>query len=239
MEIEETRDGRLLLLKIGPLGPVSNNAYIISDALTNEAIVVDAPEESEHVVTAAKAFDVRRIIVTHRHRDHWNGIDALLAGIDAPVYSHEADREPYTSYVKGTLDHDEDVEVGGLTLRVVHTPGHTAGCICLRLGEHLIAGDTLFPGGPGRTRSNADLQQEIDSIVSRLYVLPESTRVYPGHGANTTIGASKAEYAVFAAKQHDADLAGDVLWLSSRSVFGYRLSVEPATRRLRPLTVSR
>jgi hydroxyacylglutathione hydrolase len=215
MEIEETRDGRLLLIKLGPLGPVSNNAYIIADSETNEAIVVDAPEESEHVVAAAKGLNVRQIIVTHRHRDHWNGIEALLDGINAPVYSHEADREPYAQYITGTLAHDDEVEVGGLKLRVLHTPGHTAGCICLELGEHLISGDTLFPGGPGRTRNPEDLQQEIDSIVSRLYVLPESTHVYPGHGANTTIGASKAEYAVFAAKQHEPALSGDVLWLSS------------------------
>ena len=215
MEIEETRDGRLLLVKVGPLGPVSNNAYIIADSTTNDAIVVDAPEESEHVVEAAKGLNVRRVIVTHRHRDHWNGIDALLSGIDAPVFTHEADREQYAAQVNGTLAHDETVEVGGLKLRVIHTPGHTAGCICLELGEHLISGDTLFPGGPGRTRTPEDLQQEIDSIVNRLYVLPESMHVYPGHGANTTIGASKAEYAVFAARQHDPSLAGDVLWTSS------------------------
>ena len=215
MQIEETRDGRLLLVKIGPLGPVANNAYIIADSVTNDAVVVDAPEESEHVVAAAKAFHARRIIVTHRHRDHWNGIEGLLAGIAAPVHTHEADREPYAAYVNGTLAQDDIVEAGSLKLRVLHTPGHTAGCICLELGEHLISGDTLFPGGPGRTRSNEDLQQEIDSIVNRLYVLPVSTHVYPGHGANTTIGASKAEYAIFAAKQHDPALSGDVLWTSS------------------------
>ena len=215
MEEEVTRDGRLLLIKIGPLGPVSNNAYIIADALTNDALIVDAPEESEQVVAAAQGFRVRQIVVTHRHRDHWAGIDALLAGVEAPVFCHDVDREPYAGYVKGTLGHDDEVEVGGLRLRIVHTPGHTAGCICLHLGEHLIAGDTLFPGGPGRTRNPEDLKQEIDSILSRLYVLPDATHVYPGHGANTTILASKAEYAVFAAKEHDPALSGDVLWLSS------------------------
>ena len=128
---------------------------------------------------------------------------------------HEADREPHAGYVKGLLADGDEVEVGSLRLSVLHTPGHTAGCICLRVGEHLIAGDTLFPGGPGRTRSGEDLQQEIDSIVTRLYSLPEQTHVYPGHGADTTIGASKQEYAVFAAKPHDASLSGDVLWLTS------------------------
>ena len=213
--IEEVRDGRLLMLKIGPLGYAANNAYIIADGVTNEAIVVDAPEESEQVVAAAKAFNVRQVVVTHRHRDHWGGIDALLAGIEAPVLCHELDREPYASYVTKTIGDGDELAAGSLRLSVIHTPGHTQGCICLRLGEHLIAGDTLFPGGPGRTRTAEDLKQEIESISTRLYVLPDSTHVYPGHGANTTIAASKAEYAVFAAKAHDPALAGDVLWLES------------------------
>ena len=213
--MEETRDGRLLLIKLGPLGPFSNNAYVIADAETNDALVVDAPQESERIVAAARAFNVRRIVVTHRHRDHWGGIDALLAGIDAPVSCHEADREPYAPYVRGTLADDEEVEVGSLRLRVVHTPGHTPGSVCLLVSGHLVSGDTLFPGGPGRTQRPEDLRQEIDAIVSRLHVLPDATRVYPGHGANTTIGVSKAEYAVFAAKEHDANLCGDVLWLES------------------------
>ncbi len=215
MPEESLRDGRLLLIKLGPLGPVANNAYVIADSVTNDALVVDAPEESEQVVAATKGLNVRQIIVTHRHRDHWAGIDSLLRGIDAPVLCHESDLEPYASYVAGTLAHGDEVEVGGLTLRVLHTPGHTPGCICLWLGEHLIAGDTLFPGGPGRTRSNEDLQQELESIKSQLYVLPESTQVYPGHGANTTIGASKREYEVFASREHEPSLAGDVLWLNS------------------------
>jgi hydroxyacylglutathione hydrolase len=214
-EVTSLRDGRLQLIKIGPLGFNSNNVYIVADTNTNEALVVDAPEGSEEVIEAAKGFDVRRIVVTHRHRDHWAGIDVLKAGIDVPVLCHEADREPYESYVAGVLGQGDEVEVGGLKLRVIHTPGHTPGCICLLLGEHLIAGDTLFPGGPGRTRTPEDLQQEIDSIVNNLYVLPASTHVYPGHGANTTIGASRTEYDVFRSRQHDAGLCGDVSWLNS------------------------
>jgi glyoxylase-like metal-dependent hydrolase (beta-lactamase superfamily II) len=211
---EVTRDGRLLLIKVGPLGSFANNGYVIADSITNEALVVDAPAESEQLVAATRGLNVRRIIVTHRHQDHWAGIDSLLEGIDAPVYCHEDDREPYASYVKGTLAHDEDVDLGGLKLRVIHTPGHSPGSICLSLGEHLIAGDTLFPGGPGRTRSPEALAQEIESIVTRLHSLPDNVVVYPGHGANTTIAESKAEYAVFASKDHDPNLSGDVLWLA-------------------------
>src|SRR6476620_4460049 len=110
--IEETRDGRLLLVKLGPLGPVSNNAYIVADTATNDAVIIDAPAESTYVIPQTAGLNVRRIIVTHRHRDHWGGIDELLAGIDVPVYTHELDREPYYQYVRGTLAHDDEVEVG-------------------------------------------------------------------------------------------------------------------------------
>ena len=215
MTVEEVRDGRLLLVKIGPLGPVANNAYIVADTQTNDAVIIDAPEGCEAVAPETKGLNVRQVIVTHRHRDHWAGIDTMLSSFDVPVLCHEADREPYAQYVKGTLAEGDEVEVGGLRLRVLHTPGHTPGCICLHFGDHLLTGDTLFPGGPGRTRSNDDLQQEIASITSKLYVLPDNVAVYPGHGANSQIGASKAEYAVFTSKQHPPDLAGDVLWLSS------------------------
>ena len=128
MEEEVTRDGRLLLIKLGPLGPVSNNAYIIADSVTNDALVVDAPEESEIVVAATKGLKVKQIVVTHRHRDHWAGIDALLAGIEAPVLCHEADREPYAAYIKDVLADGDELEVGGViindvpTFRVDHMP---------------------------------------------------------------------------------------------------------------------
>jgi hydroxyacylglutathione hydrolase len=215
MQEEIVRDGRLLLVKLGPLGPFANNAYILADSQTSDAIVVDAPEGCEVVGPAADGLNVRQVVVTHRHRDHWNGIDAMLADFQVPVLCHEADREPYAQYVTGTLSDGEELEVGGLRLRILHTPGHTPGCICIHVGDHLLSGDTLFPGGPGRTRTNADLQEEIASITSSLYTLPDTLAVYPGHGANTTIGDSKAEYAVFAGKEHDPELSGDVLWLKS------------------------
>jgi len=213
-EEEVVRDGRLLLVKLGPLGAVSNNAYVVADSETNDAILVDAPEGSEVLAPAAKGLNVRRAIITHRHRDHWAGIDDLLKDFSVPVYCHDADKEPYERYVDGTLADGDEVEVGSLRLRVIHTPGHTPGSICLQVGEHLLSGDTLFPGGPGRTRSNEDLRQEIESIVSGLYTLPPEVEVYPGHGGNTTIARSKAEYEVFASKPLDPELSGDVLWLA-------------------------
>ncbi len=108
----------------------------------------------------------------------------------------------------------EEISVGGRTVKAIYTPGHTPGSTCYLVGGYLFSGDTLFPGGPGRTNSNADLMQSIESITTRLYGLPDATVVLTGHGDDTTIGESKKEYEVFAANEHPADLHGDVLWQS-------------------------
>ena len=133
----------------------------------------------------------------------------------APVYCHPAEPWLPRSKYDEELADGKVIEFGGQKLSAVFTPGHTPGSTCFVIGDNLFSGDTLFPGGPGRTQSNVDLQQEIESIASRLHTLPDGTAVYPGHGDNTTIADSKREYAVFAGKEHAADLHGDVLWLES------------------------
>ena len=210
MEIYE--EGQLRLVKAGPLGPFANNAYLIQDRETGEAIIVDAPAEGEQLLEALGEGRVTRIVITHRHPDHWVSIDALKSATGAPVSCHEADRGPYTGQVGDTLADGDEIEVGDLRVRVIHTPGHTPGSVCLLVGNHLISGDTLFPGGPGRTTRPEDLQQEIGSITSRLFALPDETSVHPGHGDDGSIGQSKREYAAFASREHPADLCGDVTW---------------------------
>jgi len=114
-----------------------------------------------------------------------------------------------------SLTDGDEVAVGGAVVRVLHTPGHTPGSVSLVTGGAVLTGDTLFPGGPGHSRTNEALQQEIVSITTWLHTLPDGTLVLPGHGDTTTVGESKAEYEVFAGKDHDPDLHGDVLWLES------------------------
>ena len=204
------------VIKVGPLGPFGNNAYVIADEGTKQAILVDAPAGSERALEAAKPYDVRAVIVTHRHPDHWGNIDLVKERLGAPVYCHEADRQPYEGKVDGTVADNQGIALGESVVRVLHTPGHTPGSICLLApasGHNvLISGDTLFPGGPGRSDSNAALNEMIASIASRLLPLPENTVVMPGHGDDTTIAASKREYEVFASREHPADLRGDVTW---------------------------
>jgi glyoxylase-like metal-dependent hydrolase (beta-lactamase superfamily II) len=100
-----------------------------------------------------------------------------------------------------------------VALRVIHTPGHTPGSICLFADGHLLSGDTLFPNGPGKTATPQDFRQVVDSIVSRLLVLPDDTQVHPGHGEETVLGREKERFAAFSRRPQDLNLCGDVLWV--------------------------
>jgi glyoxylase-like metal-dependent hydrolase (beta-lactamase superfamily II) len=204
------------VLRVGPLGPYANNVYIVADRATKRALLVDAPIGSAEALAAAKSYGVAEIVVTHRHGDHWAEIDAVKKALAVPVRCHEADRAPYAQKVDGTVNDGDEIALGETRVRVIHTPGHTPGSICLLVETPgalaLISGDTLFPGGPGRSGSPADLRQMIDSITAKLLVLPGDTAVHPGHGDGTTIAASQREYAVFASKTHDPNLCGDVTW---------------------------
>lgn len=197
------------------LGRFANNTYVLRPAGGGAVTVVDLPEGVEAVFAALGDTPVERLVVTHHHFDHWAGFDAARAATAAPVYAGAEETNLEASRQVRPLAHGETFRVGDAPVRVIHTPGHTPGSICLLVGGALLTGDTLFPGGPGRTRDPQALAQEIDSITSRLYVLPPETLVLPGHGDSTTVGRSREEYAVFASRPHPADLAGDVLWLES------------------------
>ena len=113
------------------------------------------------------------------------------------------------------LGDGDTISFGTVGLKVLHTPGHTPGSICFLTGKYLLSGDTIFPGGPGKTYSPDKLQQIIDSITGKIFVLPEDTRIFPGHGASTIVRREKVEFDVFSSRPHNASLCGDVLWLSS------------------------
>ena len=204
------------VIKVGPLGPYANNAYIIVDASTKRSIFVDAPMDGEKALPSAQGTDVHMIVVTHRHPDHWATLELVKEKVAAPAWCHEEDRGGIKPQIFDTLADGNEVVIGETKVRIIHTPGHTAGSICLYLdtvdGPALLSGDTLFPGGPGRSDSNDALKQMIGSITTRLFPLPENTHVYPGHGDDTTIGDAKKQYAVFAAKPFDTGLKGDVTW---------------------------
>ena len=212
--METIRDGDLEIVATGPLGNFGNNGYIVIDRGTNEAVFIDAPGEPEKLIAAAEAAGVQpsRVLLTHSHGDHTAGLEELRTHYGLSLTADS--REPWLNegQVDHAVAHGEEVAVGNVRLRVLSVPGHTPGSTTYVTGKHAFVGDTLFPGGPGRSSSNETLHQELDSITTHLYALPDDTVIYPGHGDRTTIGASKAEYAVFAAKPIPPDLHGDVLW---------------------------
>ncbi len=213
MEVFE--DGGLRLTKVGPLGPFANNAYVIADREAGEAVIVDMPAESSQTLEAVGDLRLVAVLLTHAHPDHWPEYDLVKGTTGAPVLCHPAERGMPAEKIDRPLADGDRLAVGGLSLPVIHTPGHTPGSCCFLVDRYLIAGDTLFPGGPGHSNSPQELQQNIASITERLYTLPGDTLVLPGHGDNTTIEQSRQEYAVFASRPHPPDLHGDVLWESS------------------------
>ncbi len=200
----------------GPTG-YGNNVWVVVDRSTGEAAFIDAPGDPEANIAAAEALGVKpsKILLTHGHFDHTPAIDALKEKYGAKLYADPGEPGLKDRQLDEPLKDGDLIPVGNLRFRVLSVPGHTPGSITFVCGKSAFVGDTLFPGGPGRSKDNAALQQEIHSITTRLYELPDDTTIYPGHGAITTIGASKAEYAVFAAKKHAPDLCGDVNWLES------------------------
>ncbi|MBM3142053.1 MAG: MBL fold metallo-hydrolase [Chloroflexi bacterium] len=203
---------RITRLELGPFG---TNAYIVVCQATGDSIVVDAPGEADKVLSQLAGTKPKYIVITHTHIDHIGALEELRAKLKIPVAVHPKDAARLPSRPDIELNDGDIVEVGKLKLKVLHTPGHTPGSLCLLVGKYLIAGDTIFPGGPGKTGRPADLKQIVKSIETKLFVLPDDTEVYPGHGDATVLGKEKKEFAAFASKPHDSNLCGDVLWLSS------------------------
>lgn len=204
--------GPLSITKFESLGPYGNNAYLIADRDAAEAIIVDMPAGSHALLDAVGRLKITAIVLTHTHPDHWADYDVVKSATGAPVLCNPAEVIMPSSKIDNPLGDGGEVAVGRGMIRAMHTPGHTPGSTCYLAGGILFSGDVLFPGGPGRTQTPADLLQSIKSITERLYALPDETVVLPGHGGDTTIGESKREYAVFASREHPPDLCGDVTW---------------------------
>ena len=196
------------------LGPFGTNSYILICQETNESVVVDAPGEAGMVVERLKKTQPKYILMTHDHFDHIGGLVELRSALEVPVAAHLADANDLPLEPDLLLNDGDEILIGANKLRVLHTPGHTQGSLCFFTDKYLIAGDTLFPGGPGKTQSPDDFRQIIKSITEKLFELPEETQVYPGHGEATTIREAKQRYEVYSAQPHDPNLCGDVVWTS-------------------------
>ncbi len=159
-----------------------------------------------------KGHHPQHILITHGHVDHVAGLPELKSFLNVPVAVHRADASALPLPADVFLQDGEIVFCGILQLQVMHTPGHTPGSLCFLVDGHLIAGDTLFPGGPGHTRSPEDLRQILESITRKILTLPDETMVLPGHGQGTILGKEKQAFQAFSARPQPPDLCGDVLW---------------------------
>lgn len=199
-------------LKIAPVGPLQVNCYIYWDEKTKDAFIIDAGEEPdliEHLVRR-DGLNVQYIINTHGHFDHIGANARLKKILNVPVAIHEDDvpllanahedamhfgiKSPKQPLPDILLKDGDMLKAGGLTLEVIHTPGHTKGGICLysRSEGLLFTGDTLFAGSIGRTDfEGGSFEDIINSIKTRILPLDDSTAVFPGHGLSTTLKREK------------------------------------------------
>jgi hydroxyacylglutathione hydrolase len=196
------------------LGPFGTNAYIVTCRRTRDSALIDAPAEANIIIDRLKNTTPKYILLTHNHMDHVGALTQLRAELKVPLAAHSADTRNLTSPPEILLNNGDTVWLGELEFTVLHTPGHTPGSLCFRFGRYLISGDTIFPGGPGKTSSPDNFEQIIESITEKIFILPDDTQIYPGHGNSTVLKKEKGEFAVFASRPHEPNLCGDVLWLS-------------------------
>jgi glyoxylase-like metal-dependent hydrolase (beta-lactamase superfamily II) len=177
---------------------VDNNVWLFGD--DDEVVVIDAAHDAQAILAAVGDRRLAAVISTHGHNDHVSAAPEVGKAADAPVLLHPGDQVLLQMVYPddrpdGVLAGEQLIDIAGTTLRVLHTPGHSPGSVCLYAAElgTLFSGDTLFQGGPGATgRSYSDPETIVASIRRSLLALPPETVVHTGHGDDTTIGAEAA-----------------------------------------------
>ncbi|HWZ43473.1 MAG TPA: MBL fold metallo-hydrolase [Candidatus Saccharimonadales bacterium] len=198
--------------EVFPVGPLQCNCSIIADEQTKEAMVIDPGDQIEQIlaVLSQNRFILKQIVITHAHIDHVGGAMKLKAATGAPILMNQNDyallkmldmqaswlgmAPPGTVDIDSSLDDGLTLLTGGISSSVMHTPGHTEGSSCLffPIEKKLIAGDTLFAGGIGRTDlPGGSMEKIMRSLHHCVLALPDDVEVVPGHGPRTTIGRER------------------------------------------------
>lgn len=206
-----------ILIQTIPVGLLETNCYIVGDPASGEGLVIDPGDEFSRIAAAidSSGLKIKYIINTHGHHDHIGadmqikadyGSQLLIHRDDAPML---ADPLLNLSFKKNRmeieglkadriLEEGDVLSVGAIKLEVIHTPGHTPGCICLLGNGYIFTGDTLFAGSVGRTDlPGGNFENLKRSIEEKLKPLPDSLKVYPGHGPSSTMGQEKEENPFF------------------------------------------
>ena len=201
-------------IHVSVLGPISTNCYFIVNTKTRETVVVDPGDRFRTVKRRIEEAEMRpvAVLLTHGHFDHFLAADAVRETYGVPVYAARAEMElmgepslsggyrlkkPVSIQADKWLEGGDVIRLAGLEIKVMATPGHTAGSVCYYIESEklLLSGDTLFCGGVGRTDFPTGSAEELErSIKERIFALPEETAVYPGHGESTTVGREKGVY---------------------------------------------
>lgn len=187
------------------VGPMDNNAYLVTCAETGETLLIDAANDADLLIDLIRRYAPRLalIVTSHQHFDHWQALEAVAAATGAPTAANEIDAEPLPVRPERLLAGGDTLHIGKLRFDVIHLRGHTPGSIALALDgpatggvTQLFTGDCLFPGGVGKTWQAGDFTQLLDDVTTRVFdVYDDSTVVYPGHGDDTVLGDERPHLA--------------------------------------------
>jgi glyoxylase-like metal-dependent hydrolase (beta-lactamase superfamily II) len=192
------------------VGPMDNNAYLVTCSETGETLLIDAANDADDLVDLVRknAPKLALIVTSHQHFDHWQALEAVVDATGAPTAAHEIDADPLPVEPDRLLTDGDTIQVGKLTFDVIHLRGHTPGSVALALSgpaagnaTQLFTGDCLFPGGLGRTTKPAEFESLFKDVESRVFDrFGDDTVVYPGHGDDTTLGAERPQLAEWRAR---------------------------------------
>jgi glyoxylase-like metal-dependent hydrolase (beta-lactamase superfamily II) len=202
----DTREigGGLTVTKLA-VGPMNNNAYLLTDR-SGQGLLIDAAAEPGRLIELIGDTPLAKIVTTHQHADHWQGLAEVKAATNAVTVAHPADAPGIPVPTEELVSDGETIAFGDAELSVIHLVGHTPGSIALVIdpdgaAPHLFTGDCLFPGGPGRTTRPDDFNSLMSGLEERVFGrLPDSTWIYPGHGNDTTLGAERPHLAEWRAR---------------------------------------